>query len=102
MVHCGFLGFRRVQLEIAEYVRVNRKRLGITQSDLASKLGVARTTLVAIERGQRKLRASELTALRAMGFPDESIETTETPHSNEFDERWMWLSRGERVLISAY
>jgi len=86
-------------VDIAVYVRTYRKQLGITQADLAAKLGVARTTIVAIERGQRRLRASELTALKVMGFPDETIDITEPEQS---DSRWMWLNRDERMLIRAF
>lgn len=92
-------------MDTAAYVRISRKELGITQADLAEKLGVARTTLVAIERGQRKLRANELMTLRSLGFPDMGIQTTEAPHTtrtNEDGERWMWLSRTEQVLLKAF
>jgi DNA-binding XRE family transcriptional regulator len=88
-------------VETAAYVRINRKRLGITQSTLANRLGVARTTIVAIERGQRKLRENELIALKAIGFPDEALDS-EPAESEQGDERWMWLNKDERILIRAF
>lgn len=47
-----------------------RKRAGLTQAQLASRLGVARTTLVAIENGERRLEPHEvLSAAEALGVP---------------------------------
>lgn len=40
-----------------------RKQSGLTQADAAKLLGVARTTLTAVEKGQRPLEASELLIL---------------------------------------
>lgn len=45
-----------------------RKRSGLTQEGAAKKIDVARTTIVAIEKGERRLKAAELVALaRAYG-----------------------------------
>jgi len=88
-------------VEIAQYVRVNRKRLGITQADLASRLGVARTKIVAVERGQRKLKVSELALLRDIGFPDEQV-AIDVVETEQGDSRWMWLNGDERTLIRAF
>lgn len=40
-----------------------RKRRGLTQEDAARILNVARTTITAIEKGERRIKASELTKL---------------------------------------
>jgi Zn-dependent peptidase ImmA (M78 family)/DNA-binding XRE family transcriptional regulator len=45
--------------QIAERLRVARSAAGLTQDKVASELGMARTTLVAIERGNRKLGSQE-------------------------------------------
>lgn len=49
--------------ELGDRLRKARSNANITQEDAAVKLGVGRTTLVAIEKGQRKLKASELMSL---------------------------------------
>ena len=49
--------------EIGELLRVARERVKFTQEDAAKAIGVARTTIVAIEQGQRRLRMSELQKL---------------------------------------
>jgi Zn-dependent peptidase ImmA (M78 family)/DNA-binding XRE family transcriptional regulator len=51
------------QAKIAERLRVARVATGLTQEQAAEKLGVARTTLVAIEGGDRQPRSEELVAL---------------------------------------
>ena len=40
-----------------------RKRRGLTQEEAAAAIGVARTTMVAIEKGERRIRAAELLKL---------------------------------------
>ena len=44
-------------------LRVARETAGLTQADAASSIDVARTTLVAIEKGQRRIRTDELQRL---------------------------------------
>ncbi len=44
-------------------LRVARETAGLTQADAASSIDIARTTLVAIEKGQRRIRADELQKL---------------------------------------
>lgn len=50
-------------VEIGERLRVARGSASKTQDEVASVVGVSRPTLVAIERGQRKVRADELALL---------------------------------------
>jgi Zn-dependent peptidase ImmA (M78 family)/DNA-binding XRE family transcriptional regulator len=46
-----------------ERLRAARKRRGLTQESAAAQLDMARTTVVAIEKGERPLRADELVRL---------------------------------------
>lgn len=57
--------------EIGERLRVLREGAGVTQAAAASAIGVARTTLVAIEQGQRRARLDELQKLAK--FYDTSV-----------------------------
>jgi Zn-dependent peptidase ImmA (M78 family)/transcriptional regulator with XRE-family HTH domain len=50
-------------MEIAKRLRLAREAAGFRQSDAADRIGVARTTIVAIEAGQRRILSSELTKL---------------------------------------
>jgi Zn-dependent peptidase ImmA (M78 family) len=51
------------QARIGERLRVSRTAAGLTQEQAAEAVQVARTTLVAIERGDREARPEELLAL---------------------------------------
>ena len=50
---------------LGERLRLARSAAGMTQDAAANAIGIARTTLVAIERGQRRVRSEELLALAA-------------------------------------
>ncbi len=53
-------------LIIGERLRKARSSAGFTQEAVADKLGIARTTIVAIERGNRMVRDDELRSLAAL------------------------------------
>lgn len=50
------------QFKVGDRLRVARSARGLTQEQAAARLGMARTTLVAIERGDRPPRPEELVA----------------------------------------
>ncbi len=50
--------------ELAKQVRPLRKSLGLTQTQAAERMGVARTTVVAMEQGKRVASEADLAALR--------------------------------------
>ena len=52
--------------ELPQRLRSARKARGMTQMDAAQKLGLSRTTIVAIEKGERYLRPQELVDLAAI------------------------------------
>ena len=49
--------------DVGERLRIARENAGITQKDAADTIHIARTTLVAIEQGQRRIRIDELQEL---------------------------------------
>ena len=49
--------------DVGERLRIARGTASITQADAASGIGVARTTLIAIEKGQRRVRPDEVQQL---------------------------------------
>ena len=53
-------------IEVGERLRLAREAAKITQAAAAAALNVARTTLVAIEQGQRRARVDELQQLAAL------------------------------------
>src|SRR5512133_790781 len=52
--------------KLGERLRIARSSAAFTQEDAARALGVARTTLVAMEQGQRRVRPEELRKLADM------------------------------------
>jgi DNA-binding XRE family transcriptional regulator len=81
----------------ATYFRANRKELGYRQDDIANLLGMARTTVVAIENGTRRLHADDLDALLKIGFPPYQGD------NHEYDsKRLMAVTDEERRLVRAY
>ena len=46
--------------DLGSRLRIAREAAGITQAAAAKSIDIARTTLVAIEQGRRRLRTSEL------------------------------------------
>ena len=53
----------RDSVDVGRRLRIARETAGMTQSDAAANIDVARTTLVAIEKGQRVVRTAELLPL---------------------------------------
>ena len=49
--------------DVGERLRIAREETGMTQADAAAGIEVARTTLIAIEKGQRRIRPDELQRL---------------------------------------
>jgi Zn-dependent peptidase ImmA (M78 family)/DNA-binding XRE family transcriptional regulator len=52
--------------QLSERLKVARTAVGLTQEQAASALNMARTTMVAIERGDRQVRPNELIALAGL------------------------------------
>ena len=52
--------------QIGERLRIAREAAHFTQASVAKEIGVARTTLVAIEQGRRRVRISEVQRLAAL------------------------------------
>ena len=64
---------------LGQRIRAIRRARGFTLVQLAGATGMSRTTLSAIECGQRKLRISQLTAIAdALGTDINEILTTST------------------------
>lgn len=67
--------------EVGERLRIAREHAKITQADAASAIEVARTTLVAIEQGQRRVRTNELQRLsRLYGTTVNALMREEAVH----------------------
>jgi transcriptional regulator with XRE-family HTH domain len=54
------------QRQLGDRLKDARKARGLTQEAVATKLGILRTTLVAIEKGERRITPSELIEISKM------------------------------------
>jgi len=67
--------------EVGDRLRIAREEANLTQKDAADHMHVARTTLVAIEKGERRIRFGELQELaKAFGKTINSILRIESIH----------------------
>jgi transcriptional regulator with XRE-family HTH domain len=64
-------------VRIGERLRSARKNIGMLQETAAQHLGISRPLLVAIEKGQRAIRRSELRELAMLYHVSESWITTD-------------------------
>ena len=70
-------------VDIGKRLRLARERAGLTQVQVAGEIGIARTTLVAIESGKRQARVDEIRLLaRSYG---ESVNALVRPESAPID-----------------
>lgn len=69
------------QEELGERLRLARESTGKTQADAAEAIGVARTTLVAMEKGQRRVKIGEMQQLaRLYGTTANALMRKESVH----------------------
>ena len=88
--------------KLGDLLQQARKRIGMTQADAAKVIDAARTTIVAIEKGERRLKPSELIKLaRAYGRaisdfvrPTPAIE----PFAVQFRAACQWHGQEEQSI----
>lgn len=69
--------------EVGERMRIAREAAKLKQQQAANAIGIARTTLVAIEQGQRKVKLDELRALaRVYGTSVNALLRQESVHAD--------------------
>ena len=91
-------------IKVGQAIQSARKSLNMTQIDLAKHLNVARTTVVAIEAGSRKLKPWELSVLEKIGFPNVMNENAiKLANDSEVEANsWIMITPDEYALIRAY
>ena len=69
--------------EVGERLRIARETANLRQADAAAAIGVARTTIVAIEQGERRVRMGELQMLtRLYGTSVNALLRREAVHAD--------------------
>jgi Zn-dependent peptidase ImmA (M78 family) len=89
-------------VEVGERLRIARETAKVTQADAANAIGVARTTLVAMEQGQRRARINEVQQLaRRYGTSVNALLRRESVHV-DLEPRFRKLpGSGEKAADSA-
>lgn len=98
---------------LGERLRVARTAAGLTQAQAAEKIGVARTTMVAMERGERSIKPEELIQLAELYdvsvnslLRDEAVHVDLVPQfrklPNTSEEAQRAAARQLQRLASAY
>jgi len=72
--------------ELGRRLRLTRRKRGMTQAQAADAIGIARTTMVAIEKGERIVRPEELLGLSIAYGRDLSAFIEQTPKELLFAE----------------
>ena len=85
-----------VPADAGERLRIAREIAKITQAAAASAIGVARTTIVAIEQGERRARMNELRQLAKLyGTSVNALLRQESVHVDRVRDFKVRLTRGE-------
>ncbi len=90
-----------IPAETGERLRIAREGAKITQADAASAIGVARTTIVAIEKGERRVRMNELQQLAKLyGTSINALLRRESVHV-DLTPRFRKLTAGDAAADAA-
>ena len=80
-----------MSVDIGKKIRKKRQELGVTQSDLAKKAGIAQSTLSYIEKGKKRPQFNTMSAIcRELGLSVLELLTFDEPQaSRKFFEETM-------------
>ncbi len=84
--------------QLGERLQQARKQCGMTQAEAAKIIKVARTTIVAIEKGERRLKSSELIKLARAYGRNVSDFVKETPVAESFDVQFRAAYRRDETI----
>lgn len=88
-------------------IKTARKKMGLTQSDVANHVGVSRTLVVAWEQGTSRISVDQLALVSQLFCLDVAVLTEdviERAVETEDGEThfWRWISEEENNLLEAY
>ena len=83
----------------SKLIKESRIKRGISQSDIAIKLGISRPSYIAIEQGKRELTMGEFEKLSSMlGVSFEEIESGESPNYEKYKQMiLLFLRMGKNI-----
>lgn len=86
-------------LALGRSIRASRRQARLSQQTIADLLGMARTTLVAIEKGERKVRVCELSRLAEI-FGVELPSLLAESETNRAREQLLALSGAQASVVA--
>jgi Zn-dependent peptidase ImmA (M78 family)/DNA-binding XRE family transcriptional regulator len=93
---------RLAQSQIGERLRISREAAGVTQATAASAIEVARTTIVAMEQGQRRIKIEELQKLaRLYGTSVNALFRREAVHVELLPRFRKLVGHGDDAIATA-
>ena len=83
----------------AKFIRDTRLKKGFSQSDLALKLAISRSSYIAIEQGKRELTMGEFEKLSSiLGVSFEEVEAGESPNYEKYKQMILSFLRLEKNI----
>jgi DNA-binding XRE family transcriptional regulator/uncharacterized phage-associated protein len=83
----------------AKFIKEARLKKSLSQSDLASKLGISRPSYIAIEQGKRELTMGEFEKLSSvLGVSFEEVEAGESPNYEKYKQMILAFLRLEKSI----
>lgn len=73
--------------EYVKFIKTLREQKGISQADIAKKLGISRTSYIAFEQNKRDISLGEIDKLSSiLGFSFEELEQKEMPNYEKYHQ----------------
>lgn len=73
--------------EYVKFIKTLREEKGISQADIAKKLGISRTSYIAFEQNKRDISLGEIEKLSSiLGFSFEELEQKEMPNYEKYHQ----------------
>lgn len=92
-------------METGKRIRIARKNAGMKQAELARRMNMARTTVVAIERGTRQVNIQELQQIAGhleVEYKALLPEGEEELSVIRQERSWMAVTEDEREVVKAW
>jgi transcriptional regulator with XRE-family HTH domain len=85
--------------EYVKFLKALRVEKGISQADLADKLGISRTSYIAVEQGKRELTLGEFEKLSGvLGVSLEEVESGQIPNYEKYKQMILSFLRLEKNI----
>jgi transcriptional regulator with XRE-family HTH domain len=95
-----YLGYTFLMInEYVKFLKTLRVEKGVSQADLADKLGISRTSYIAVEQGKRELTLGEFEKLSGvLGVSLEEVESGQIPNYEKYKQMILSFLRLEKNI----